>query len=68
MEIRRDDDIDNKDMPIEEGMVVTAARYFSVNPWTFFRSGTTRSEIWGVVDWQNVCRTSSVSRWGAMRK
>jgi hypothetical protein len=28
-------------------LVVTEPRYFSVNPWTLFRPGTARSEIWG---------------------
>jgi hypothetical protein len=30
-----------------ESMVVTEPRYFSINPWTLFRPGTARSEIWG---------------------
>jgi hypothetical protein len=30
-----------------ESLVVTEPRYFSMNPWTLFRPGTARSEIWG---------------------
>jgi hypothetical protein len=30
-----------------ESLVVTEPRYFSINPWTLFRPGTARSEIWG---------------------